>query len=855
MRQYLRVKDEYPDTLLFYHMGDFYELFFDDAKKAAKLLDLTLTTRNHGKTDPVPMAGVPVHSIDTYLSKLVRLGESVVLCDQVGDPKASKGPVERKVTRVLTPGTLIEDSLLDENRDNLLAAVCLDGATAGIAVIELSTGHFTVKETRGSDERINSELHRLQPAEVLVQEDVSLPYDCRGLQKRPAWAFDRETCRRLLCEQMEVQSLDGFGCADMNAGIAAAGVLLQYLKETQKSLLPHVKALSVERDEAYLYLDAVSYACLEIDRPVPGSGGSENNTLVAIHDRTSTAMGARCLRRWFGQPLRNRKILRRRHDLIEELLACADLDSVRRLLKQCSDIERILSRLALNGARPRDFIGLRETLRLVPDIREHFTTLDCELAREFSAKIKPHPDVVGQLDRAIDDAPSATIRDGGVIKNGYDAELDKLRALSKGADGFLLELERRERARTHTANLKVGYNRVHGYYIEMPKSRTQNAPEEYRRTQTLKNTERFTTSELKEHEHKVLSARERALAREKQLYQALVESFGPRVPPLQSCARALAAFDVLVTLTVCAELYRYKRPSLSDRPGIHIVAGRHPVVEHIPGTEFVPNDLHLDDARRMLIITGPNMGGKSTFMRQVAQIVLLAHVGAYVPAEEAVIGPIDRIFTRIGAFDDISSGRSTFMVEMTETADILNNASANSLVLMDEVGRGTSTFDGLSLAWACASHLAGVNRSFTLFATHYFELTALAGEQENVYNVHIDAMEHEEKIVFLHRVREGAASRSYGIQVARLAGIPDEVISQAKNKLEELEARQPPEGDTQIPLLPVSGPSVAEPKPEAPNALPDDVRAALDTLRGADPDETAPRRALEILYRLKRLLP
>ncbi len=506
MQQYLRIKAEHPDALLFYHMGDFYELFFDDAKKAAKLLDLTLTSRSQSSENPIPMAGVPIHAVDGHIAKLVRCGESVAICNQVGDPKTSHGPVERKVVRVLTPGTLVEDSLLDETRDNLLAAVCLDGETAGIATIELSTGRFVIKEIENTAEELQSELHRLQPAEILIQEDVTLPHDCRNPQKRPPWLFDLDTCRRLLREQMEVQDLSGFGCEDMTAGVCAAGALLQYLKETQRSLLPHIKSLSVEHDGDLLYLDAVSRSCLEIDRPLSGASGDERNTLVAIHDHAATPMGARCLRRWFAQPLRNRALLRQRHDMIEELLARADLDGLRALLKQCSDIERILSRLALDNARPRDFIGLRETLRLVPEVKTQLAPLDRELAHTLDENIAPRPEIVEQLDRAINDTPPATIRDGGVIKDGYDEELDELRAINQGADRFLLELEQRERGRCRATNLKIGYNRVHGYYIEVPKSQARHVPEEYRRTQTLKNAERFTIPELKHYELLALTA-------------------------------------------------------------------------------------------------------------------------------------------------------------------------------------------------------------------------------------------------------------------------------------------------------------------------------------------------------------
>ena len=852
MQQYLRIKSEYPDALLFYHMGDFYELFFDDAKKAAKLLNLTLTTRNRGNNNPIPMAGVPVHSVENHLARLVRLGESVVLCEQVGDPKSSHGPVKREVTRILTPGTLTEDSLLDETHDNLLAAVCLDDKIAGIASIELSTGRFVVKEIENNAGQLQSELHRLQAAETLMQEDVSLPQNSDNVQKRPAWVFDPDTCRRLLCEQLEVQSLSGFGCEEMPAAIAAAGALLQYLKETQKSLLPHIKALSVERNDDYLYLDAISRTCLEIDRPL--ASAVDSNTLIAIHDHAATAMGTRCLRRWFVQPLRNHTVLRRRYGMIEDLLVTADLDGLRALLKQCSDVERLLSRFALATARPRDFIGLRETLRLVPDIKMLLAPLGCELAHALDKKITSHPDIVDQLDRAINDTPPVTIRDGGVIKDKYNQELDELRMTSRGADRFLLEFEQRERGRTGITNLKIGYNRVHGYYIEMPKLQAPQAPEEYRRTQTLKNAERFTVAELKEYEQNVLTARERALAMEKQLYQELVESFRSRLLELQSCAQSLAVLDVLATLAECAKRYNYKQPMLQNEPGIRISNGRHPVVEHVPDTEFIPNDLVLDDAQRMLIITGPNMGGKSTYMRQIAHIVLLAHIGAYVPADGAVIGPIDRIFTRIGASDDIASGRSTFMVEMTEAADILNNATSNSLVLMDEIGRGTSTFDGLSLAWACASYLATVNRSFTLFATHYFELTALAEEQASVRNVHIDAIEHKDKVVFLHKVKDGSTNRSYGIQVARLAGIPGDVIKCAQHRLEALEAQQRHEnGAAQLPLSFNNRTAENKTDQAVSNAAKPLASAALQALEKIDPDGMTPKQALGALYELKRL--
>ncbi len=849
MRQYRNIKTQYPDILLFYHMGDFYELFFDDAKKAAKLLDLTVTTRNPNSDNPIPMAGVPVHAAETYLARLVSLGESVAICDQVSDPKNSKGLVERKVVRVLTPGTLVEDSLLEEDRENLLVAMCQNEATVGVATIELSTGRFTLKETAGTYENLQSEIYRLQPAEILLPEDMRVQTGRLDPQRRPAWIFDVDTCRRLLCEQLEVPGLVGFGCEEMESGIAAAGALLQYLQEVHRPLLPHVKTLTVERDEDYLYLDAVSRACLEIDRPLSGDN-SKQNTLTAIHDRTKTPMGTRCLHRWFMRPLRNQAQLRQRQEMIANILDCIEINSLQEKLKKCCDLERILSRLSLGNARPRDFIGLRETLRLVPEIKNYLTLLDCELSTALGTEMTARPDLVELLDRAVNDIPPVTIRDGGVIKDGYDPELDRLRKISKGSDNFLLEFEKGERIRMDCSKLKISYNRIQGYYIEVPKSQAERVPENYLRTQTLKNAERYTTSELKQYEQQVITAREQALSREKQVYRMLTESFLPSLSALQTCAWALASFDALVALADCARCYNYHRPLLSERIGIHIVAGRHPVVERMPGIEFVPNDTVLDEDRRMLIITGPNMGGKSTYMRQVAQIVLLAHVGAYVPADRAVIGPIDRIFTRIGASDDIASGRSTFMVEMTETANILNNSSANSLVLMDEIGRGTSTFDGLSLAWACALDLAARNRPLTLFATHYFELATLASEQKTIRNVHIDAIESQGKIIFLHKVKEGSADKSYGVQVARLAGIPTAVIKHAQHKLQMLESGQARHEenanqlamDLEKPLIPVH-----DPVTEA------DSLAVFEALEAVDPDSMTPREALEILYRLKKI--
>ncbi len=839
MQRYLKLKSEYPDWLLFYQMGDFYELFYGDAEQAARLLDITLTSRSQSSGNPIPMAGVPVHSADSYIARLVRLGNSVVICDQIGDSRGARGPVRREITRIVTPGTLTEEALLQERRENLLAAIHRSDGVFGLAVLELSSGRFVLREC-GDEAALMSELERLRPAEILTSEDQcrQLPGDTHA---QPPWHFDYDDCRDELCRQLQTQDLAGFGCEDLRAGVCAAGALLRYAKDTQRSALPHLRGISVERERDYVELDATSRACLEIDQSM---SGNDKHTLIAVHDHACSAMGTRCLRRWFGQPLKDRKRLEARQEAITWLLDgdSADLEALRELLGKINDVERIASRLALLSARPRDLTGLRATLELLPEIAPLIAESDAALLGRIGGNLEAQPRLAGELRRAIVEEPPATVRDGGVIAEGYDAELDELRDLVRNADHYLLELENNEKQRTGVASLRVAYNKVHGYYIEVPKSQSGQVPQDYRRTQTLKNTERFTLPRLRDFESRVITARERALAKEKKIYRKLLEGIVPRLPQLGQCARALAALDVLAALAWCARLHGYKRPRFLERAGITIRGGRHPVVERFLERDFVPNDLRLDDTRRMLIVTGPNMGGKSTYMRQTALIVLLAHVGAFVPADDAEIGPIDRIFTRIGGADDIASGRSTFMVEMTEAANILNNATENSLVLMDEIGRGTGTFDGLSLAWACASHLAGVNRSLTMFATHYFELTALAGHHDALHNVHIDAAEHEENIVFLHKVKEGAASKSYGLQVARLAGIPKPVIEAARKKLAQMESDNPAlaRAPDQMPL----GLAAAE------GAAADALR---DELRETNPDNVSPRTALELLYRLKEL--
>jgi len=849
MQHYLRVKSEHPGSLLFYQMGDFYELFFDDAEEAARLLDITLTSRSLSSSGkPIPMAGVPVHSAESYIARLVRKERSVVICNQIGDAKSGRGPVRREVARVVTPGTLTDETLLQDRRENLVAGIYRGEHAYGLAVLELSAGRFTLRECRDKA-ALDSELERLKPAEILVSEEHADDYTPpsagapAGGCAQPPWHFEYENCRRDLCEQLGVRDLSGFGCEDMRAGICAAGALLRYVRDTQQSALPHLSVITAERERDYIEMDAISRSCLEIDRSI---SGHEDHTLIAVHDHAMSAMGSRCLRRWFGQPLTDRARIEARHEAIGWLLDKGDLDELRARLAKINDIERIASRLALMSARPRDLIGLRDTLEHLPQIRAQAQAADAPLLSQLCEQLAAQPQLLDQLRRAVVEEPPATVRDGGVIAAGYDAQLDELRELTDGDDRYLLDLENTEKKRTGIANLRIAYNKVLGYYIEVPKSQAGRAPGDYRRTQTLKNAERFTLPELRQFESRVITARERSLAREKEVYRALLESLLPHLPRLKSCSQALAEIDTLAALAWCARRYNYSRPYFTDtgRTGIAVSGGRHPVVERFIEHDFVPNDLTLDDSRRMLIITGPNMGGKSTYMRQTALIVLLAHIGGWVPADKAEIGVIDRIFTRIGAFDDIASGRSTFMVEMTEAANILNNATDKSLVLMDEIGRGTSTFDGLSLAWACASHLARATRSLTLFATHYFELTALAELHGELHNVHIDAVEHDEKIVFLHKVKEGAASKSYGLQVARLAGIPPRVIGLAREKLAQMEARERslPPASAQMPLELPSEDTAPPP--------PDELRRELDAI---EPDRITPRDALEAIYRLKKL--
>jgi len=841
MQQYTRIKAEYPNTILFYRMGDFYELFFDDARKVAKILDITLTARGHANGNPIPMAGVPFHSVEPYLAKLVKLGESVAICEQVGDPATSKGPVERKVARILTPGTVTDESLLDERRDNLLAALHFENNRFGIATLDLTSGRFSVMEM-DDEESVFSELERIRPAELLVSEtleQISLS-TIKGLRKQAPWFFDYENSYRLLKNQFATHDLTAFGCEQLHTAIAAAGCLLEYIKETQKTALPHIQSLSTEVRGDSIIMDASTRKNLELEYNL--SGGTEN-TVASLMDSTATPMGGRLLRRWLNRPIRDHNTLNLRYQAIEALIQNHQYSDICEIFRGIGDVERILARVAIKSARPRDLAVLRDSLKLIPELHQQLATLS-ESSPQLSAlqqQIDEHPSVYHLLATAIIENPPVVIRDGGVIALGFDAELDELKALRENSDQFLVDLEQKEKEETGISTLKVGYNRVHGYYIEISRLHSENVPGHYIRRQTLKGAERFITPELKIFEDKILSAKERALAKEKALYEQLLEDLQTHLVSLQNTAAGLSQLDVLTCLAERAVALNFCAPNLESKTVLHITAGRHPVVESVLDSAFVPNNLDISNKRKILIITGPNMGGKSTYMRQTALIVLLAHIGSYVPAEDATIGIIDQIFTRIGASDDLAGGRSTFMVEMTETANILHNATKNSLVLMDEIGRGTSTFDGLALAWACAEYLSQNLQPLTLFATHYFELTALPEQRSNVSNVHLTATEHNNKIIFLHSVKDGPASQSYGLQVASLAGVPQNVINEAKTRLFELEnqssAKSNNSAQQQLALF-------SEPQ----NSEVEEYLTKLDL------DDLTPRQALDKLYKLKQMI-
>ncbi|MDP2821942.1 MAG: DNA mismatch repair protein MutS [Sulfuritalea sp.] len=892
MVQYLGLKARHPDLLVFDTKKKKIELFYDDAERAARLLDITLTARGQSAGKPIPMAGVPCHAMEPYLARLVKLGESVAICEQIGDPATSKGPVERAVTRIVTPGTLTEASLLDDRSDSLLAALTIERGRMGLAWLNLASGDFRLLEAPLAS--LATQLERLRPAELLLPDGLSRDIPVTGSPRRlPDWHFDSEAAARDLCGHFGTRDLAAFlpdagidGSMTPRLGLAAAGALFGYARSTQMQALAHVTSLTVEHEGATLRLDAATRRNLEISETLRGQPAP---TLLSLLDTCATGMGSRWLRHCLHHPLADRAEAAARHEAVAELIGprndggAGPLPHLRQSLKTVADVERITARIALKNARPRDLSSLRDTLDGLPAIvslletaikkhagppqvflgplggERHWgrfgetpptafsggaqSTLPAPLLARIAADLAAPPGCLDLLVRAIASEPASVLREGGVIAEGWSAQLDELRAIQANCGAFLIDLEARERERTGIASLKVEYNKVHGFYIEVTHAHVEKIPDDYRRRQTLKNAERYITPELKAFEDKALSANERALALEKRLYEELLDSLAPWIPDLQRIARALALADGLAAFADAAVRLDWRAPEFVDTPAIEIEDGRHPVVEGQVDA-FIANDARLGPARRMLLITGPNMGGKSTYMRQVAQIALLAHCGSLVPARACRLGPLDAIYTRIGAADDLASGRSTFMVEMTEAAAILHGATERSLVLMDEIGRGTSTFDGLALAFAIARHLIEKNRAFTLFSTHYFELTRLAQDTPECANVHLDAVEHGHRIVFLHAVEEGPASQSYGIQVAALAGIPAGVVRDAKRRLTRLENREVAQGATG------QQPDLFAPLPEVPEAVP---HAAVEALREIDPDALSPREALEKLYALKRL--
>ncbi|KTD10734.1 DNA mismatch repair protein MutS [Legionella gratiana] len=832
MQQYLRIKSEYPDMLLLYRMGDFYELFFDDAKRASQLLDLTLTHRGQSADKPIPMAGVPYHAVENYLARLIKKGESVAICEQIGDPATSKGPVERQVTRIITPGTVIDEALLDAKKDNILLAVHQQKQKIGLAWVDLSSGRFHLLEL-SQNNQLSAELTRLQPAELLLQEGSALEEYCSNfpVKLRPGWEFHFDRAKKLLCEQFSVNDLSAFGERDYPTALVAAGSLLSYLHTTQKQALPHLTTITLENTHDYLQLDAATQKHLELFENI---SGTQENSLISILDKTASCMGSRLLKRWLGRPLKQHHLIQERQQAIEEMIQLQQATTLHHLLKQICDVERIVSRIALKSARPRDLLVLNHTLALLPELGATLANNQSTLTVLLKKYLKPLPELHELLTSAIVENPPMLIRDGGVIAPGFDEELDELKMLSTRANEKLIHLEQQEKQHTGLSTLKFGFNNVQGYYIELSKAQSEKVPSHYHRKQTLKNVERYITPELKQFEEKVLSAQVKALAREKWLYEHLLIEIQKNINELSQLAKTLAQLDVLTTLAERAQSLNWSCPKLVSESQISIKAARHPVIEHLLQERFIANDLHLDPSQNILLITGPNMGGKSTYMRQTALIVLLAHIGSFVPAASATLGPIDRIFTRIGASDDLASGRSTFMVEMTETAQILRQATHESLVLIDEIGRGTSTYDGMALAYASCTYLATTIKAYTLFSTHYFELTNLPQQWPCIRNVHLQASLDTGRIVFLYRVESGYANRSYGLEVAELAGIPAEVLKIAHAHLKNMQTALP---NTQAQ-------SKAQVHPRSP---------ILQELAKLDPDRLTAREALDLIYRFKNM--
>ncbi len=848
IRQYLSLKAKHADKLLLYRMGDFYELFYDDAVKAAELLGITLTQRGQSNGKNIPMAGVPFHSVESYLAKLVKRGESVAICEQVYGSNVGQGPMERCVTRIITPGTLSDEVLLDARQTNLLLALIHEDAQFGLSYLDMGSGQLCLLQVHG-EEAIIGELARLNPIELLLDEAFKLNHLLTGyknIRRRPHWEFNLASATRCLTKQFQTKDLSGLGCSDLPLAVQATGCLLNYAKDTQQACLPHLQPLRIERREESVILDPTTRRNLELSSNLQGG---KDNTLLSVFDKTATPMGGRLLHNWLHRPLRDIALVQARQAVIQQILNAKAYLDLHAVLQNIGDIERIITRIGLKSARPRDLVQLRSALTSLPDIQNKLAcfpslpSIDDEntstdLLARLRHNIKTFPSIFSLLQRAIVENPPVVIREGGVIKKGYHTELDQLQELSENAGQYLIDLEKRERERSSISTLKVGFNRVHGYYIEISRGQAKQAPSHYIRRQTLANAERFITPELKEFEDKALSAHSKAISLEKRLYEELLEQLLMSLNDLQITTNALAQLDVLVCLAERAVTLDLVCPRLTEDSGIHIEAGRHLVVEQAIDIPFVANDCHLTTGQHLLIITGPNMGGKSTYMRQTALICLLAMVGCFVPAKSAAVGPIDRIFTRIGAADDLAGGRSTFMVEMTETAAILHNATAQSVVIMDEIGRGTSTFDGLALAFSCAEYLANKIKSYTLFATHYFELTELAhATSTGIMNCHLAAMEHEDQIVFLYKVNEGPTNRSYGLQVARLAGIPKPVIEGAKKKLAALEQ------ESNLPYKTSTTPTV----PEKQSTL-DHITTLL---KRTEPDHLSPKEALEVLYQFK----
>jgi len=884
MQQYLRIKNEHPTRLLFYRMGDFYELFYADAERASRLLGITLTKRGASAGVPIPMAGVPVHSVEQYLARLVRLGESVAVCEQLGDPASAKGPVERKVVRIVTPGTVTDAQLLPERDDTVLLALSpAVGARIGAAWMVVSSGECWLAESDA--ETLAREFDRLRPAELLLAEDAQLPaslkaalqaqgtLDTAAIARAPAWQFDARRAQRRLCELFGTHDLAGFGAQDLDAAVGAAGALVEHVERTQGRTPSHLQGPRVLDDDEFVVVDTVARRNLEIVESLRGDDGP---SLLRLLDRCATSAGARLLRRWLLEPPRRQSVAQQRQHCVQLLLESSPgHEALLAELRALPDLERVAARIALRSVRPRELAALRDAVPVIRRVRQVIGTLDGEPFREALQALDLDRSAWEPIARALLDEPAAQARDGGVLREGFDATLDELRAIERDGDALLAAMELRERERTGIANLRVGYNSVHGYFIEVTRGQAARVPDDYRRRQTLKNAERYVTPELKAFEDKALSARERALALERSLYDALVESLEPAVRDWQQAGRAIAQLDVLATLAERAHALRWVRPRFAPLPGIEIRAGRHPLVEAAI-EQYVPNDCVMRDSRRMLLITGPNMGGKSTYMRSVALIALLAYCGSFVPADDCELGPLDRIFTRVGASDDLAGGRSTFMVEMTEAAAILHAATDRSLVLMDEIGRGTSTFDGLALAHAIAARLLAHNRALTLFATHYFELTRLSERHPQAVNLHLAAAEHRGGIVFLHALRDGPANRSYGLQVARLAGVPSPVVRAAERMLGELEAHARAQ-QSQLDLFAFAaeaGANVSAVAADAAADSPDTAAVAADARAGAvahgvddtahaeilarlrdlDPDALSARDALDLVYSLHALL-